>query len=78
MDVLGVIDPVGNDRATGNTFDQGRAKQNLAAKSGTGDQTDEVAKAVGGGVELGAKPAFRPAKTLGIRPPFSLRAPPAC
>ena len=42
------------------------------------DQAKRIAERVTGGVDLGAQTASRPAQALGIRPPFSLRAPAAC
>jgi hypothetical protein len=42
------------------------------------NQAERIAKRITCGVDLGAQPASRPAQALGIRPPFSLRAPAAC
>jgi hypothetical protein len=42
------------------------------------NQAERIAERVASGVDLGAQPASRPAQALGIRPPFSLRAPAAC
>ena len=78
MAMFRIIGPVSDDDATGDAFDQSSTEQNLAAMAGAGDQADRVAKAVCGGVELGSEPAFGAAKALGIRPPFSVRAPLAC
>ena len=78
MKVFGIVGAIRDHCAAGNTFDQRRAKQPFAAMTWAGDQADGVVEAVGGRVELGSQPAFRPAKTLGIRPPFSFRAPLAC
>jgi hypothetical protein len=42
------------------------------------NQAERIAERITCGVDLGAQPATRPAQALGIRPPFSLRAPAAC
>ena len=78
MEVLCVIGPVSDHGLAGDVLDQVRSVEHITAMAGACDQADGIAKAVGGGVELGAEPAFRTAKTLGIRPPFSFRAPLAC
>jgi hypothetical protein len=42
------------------------------------NQAERIAERVTGGMDLRAQPASRPTQALGIRPPFSVRAPAAC
>ena len=58
MEVFGVVGPVGDDDLAGDGLDERCSEQNLAAVTGAGDQTDGIAEAVGGCVELGPEPAF--------------------
>ena len=60
------------------TVDQLMGECDVVALSGGADQAQWQAKGLGGGMDLGAQPAPRPVQALGIRPPFTLRAPAAC
>ena len=77
-EMVSVIALVGNRHARVEAVDKIMGKGNVVALAGTTDQTDRVAKRIAGGMDFGAQPAPRPAQALGIRPPFSLRAPAAC
>ncbi len=46
--------------------------------AGTANQPDRIAKCITCRVDLGAQAAARPAQTLGMRPPLTLRTPAAC
>ena len=76
--MVGIIALIGNCGVRVEAVDQIMGKGNVVALPRGTDQTDRIAKRIAGGVDLGAQPASRPAQALGIRPPFSLRAPPAC
>lgn len=78
VEMFSVIGSVGDDGLAGDVLDQGRGIQNITAMTRAGDQADGITEAVGCRVEFGAKASFGPTKTLGIRPPFSVRAPLAC
>jgi hypothetical protein len=58
-------------------FDEFIAPSRIIVLTCSKDQTDRQPQGVRARVDFGAQPAPRPAKTLGIRPPFSLRAPAA-
>ena len=58
VEVLSVIGPVCDDGLAGDVPDEVSSVEHLTAMPGTGDQADGIAEAVGGGVELGAEPAF--------------------
>ncbi len=58
--------------------DEIMGKSDIVALSGAGDQTDWQPERIASGVDLRAQTAPRPAQTLGICPPFILRAPAAC
>lgn len=78
VEVLGVVGGVSKDRPWSQAFDKFCGSQNLALLSWTADQPRRIAEGVGRGVDLGAQAATGAAQALGIRPPFSLRAPAAC
>ena len=73
-----VIAFVGKCRLGLEAIDQIMGESDVVALSRAGDQADRVAQRIAGGMDLGAQPASRPTQALGIRPPFSLRAPAAC
>ena len=77
-EMVGVIALVGNGRAGVEAVDKIMGKGNVVALAGSADQTDRIAKRIAGGMDFGAQATPRPAQALGIRPPFSLRAPAAC
>jgi hypothetical protein len=76
--MVGVVALIGNRRAGVEAVDKIMGKGNVVALAGSTDQADRIAKRIAGGMDFGAQPAPRPAQALGIRPPFSLRAPVAC
>ena len=76
--MVGIIALVGNGRAGIEAVDESVRKGNVVALPWSTDQADRIAEGIAGGMDLGAQPAPRPAQALGIRPPFSLRAPAAC
>lgn len=78
MEAIGIIGTVGQDIVGFKSLDQVIGAADVALLPWTTDQADRIAKTVGGGMDLSAQPASGPAKALGIRPPFSLRAPAAC
>jgi hypothetical protein len=59
------------------TVDQCLGLADIAGLSGCADEAYGIAKRFDGGVDLGCQAALGPAQALGIRPPFSLRAPAA-
>ena len=78
VEVFGVVGGVGDDRSWGKALNEFGGPKDLALLTWSADQPRRVAKGVGGGMDLGAQAAARAAQPLGIRPPFSLRAPAAC
>ena len=54
------------------------AESNVVALAWRADQAHRIAQRIAGGVDFGAQAAAGTTKTLGIRPPFSRRAPAAC
>ena len=78
MEVFGVIGRVGDGGLGGEAREQFRAAPHLALLAWPADQAHGIAEGVGDGVKLGAQAAARAAQPLGIRPPFSWRAPAAC
>lgn len=78
VQVVGVVAPVGDDRAGCEALDQGVGLDHVALLAGAEQQADGVAQGIGGGVDLGGQAAFGAAQALGMCPPFSRRAPAAC
>lgn len=76
--MVGVVALVGDCRFGLDAVDQVMGKGDVVALAGRGDQADGKAQRLGGGMDLGAQAAARPAQALGIRPPLTLRAPAAC
>lgn len=74
---VGIVGTVGQHMVGLQAVDQGLGLADVAALSGRADKTHSVAERFDGGMELGGQAAFGPAQALGIRPPFSLRAPAA-
>ena len=60
------------------TVDEVVCQSDVIALSRRSDQADWQAQRLASGMDLGAQSAARPTQALGIRPPFSLRAPAAC
>ncbi len=73
-----VIAFVGERRLRLDGLDEFMGESDVVALSGAGDQADRVAQRIAGGMDLGAQSATRATQAMGIRPPFSLRAPAAC
>lgn len=79
----GVVQPVGIIGAIGQhmlgvqAVDQGFGLADIAVLPGRADETHGVAERFDGSMELGGQAAFGATQALGIRPPFSLRAPAA-
>ena len=73
-----IIGAIAHDIIAAEAFDQWCAIQHFPAMAGRRDDAGGIAKAIGGGMQLGAQPTAGPAKPLGIRPPFFVRAPAAC
>jgi hypothetical protein len=76
--VIGVVALVGNHGPSVEPVDKIMRDGDVIALPRRGDQTDRIAERIAGGVDFGAQSASRPAQALGIRPPFTLRAPAAC
>lgn len=77
-ETIGVITLVADCSLRSETLDEVVCEGNVVTLSRSADQAKRIAKCIAGGVDFGAQAAAGPAKTLGIRPPFSLRAPAAC
>lgn len=75
--MIGIVRFVGEECVGFYSFDEIVGQGDVVALAGRSDKLDGQAKGVGGGVDLGGQPASRPTQALGIRPPFSLRAPAA-
>jgi hypothetical protein len=76
--MIGVIALVGDRGAGVEAVDEITREGDVVALTWRSDQSDRIAEGVVGGMNFCAQAAARPAQALGIRPPFSLRAPAAC
>jgi hypothetical protein len=76
--MIGVIALIGDGGASVQSLDKVLRKGDVVALPRRADQADWQPQRIASGMDLGAQPTSRPAQTLGIRPPFSLRAPAAC
>jgi hypothetical protein len=76
--MVGVVAFVGDGRLRVEIGDEIVREGDVVALTGRGDQPERIAESIAGGVDFGAQSAARPAQALGIRPPFSRRAPAAC
>ena len=76
--MIGVVALVADRSARIEAIDKLMCEDNVVSLPRRADQAKRIAERVTGGVDLGAQAASRPAQALGIRPPFSLRAPAAC
>lgn len=76
--VVGIVALVGDGDFGGEAVDEIVGEGDVVALAGRADQADRQAEGLGGGMDLGAQAAARPAQALGIRPPLTLRAPAAC
>ena len=77
-EMIGIIALVGQRGLSRKALDEIMGEGDVVALTWRADQADRIAVGVAGGVDLGAQATTRPAQPLGIRPPFSLRAPAAC
>ena len=78
VEVICIIGGVSDDEVAGHTFDEVSPIKNLASLAGGCDEAGRMTMIVGCGMNFGCQAATGAAQTLGIRPPFSLRAPAAC
>jgi hypothetical protein len=76
--MIGIVALIADRGARLEAIDKLMCEGDVVALSRRTDQAERIAERVTGGMDLRAKPASRPAQALGIRPPFSLRAPAAC
>jgi hypothetical protein len=77
-EMVRVIAFVGDGGFGVDAVDQIMGKGDVVALARRADQANRQTERLGGGVDLGAQAAARPAQALGIRPPLTLRAPAAC
>ena len=77
-EMVGIVSLVGDGRLRIEAVHEVVGERDVIALARRADQADREAERLGGGVDLGAQPAARPAQALGIRPPLTLRAPAAC
>ena len=76
--MIGVVALVGDRDVCGETVDQFVREGDVVALPWRADQAHRIAERVASGVDFGAQAATGATKALGIRPPFSRRAPAAC
>ena len=76
--MIGIIAFVGDCGVCGEALDEIMRESDVVALAWGADQPNRIAERIACGVDFRAQPAARPAQALGIRPPFSLRAPAAC
>ncbi len=76
--MVGIVALVADRGARIEAIDEFMREGDVVALPRRADQAERVAECVTGGVDFGAQATSRPAQALGIRPPFSLRAPAAC
>ena len=78
VEAVRVIALVGQDVVGLEAVDQVFGAADVALLAGADQQPQRIAQAIGGGMDLGAQAAAGTAQALGMRPPFSRRAPAAC
>ena len=66
--MIGIISLVGEGRRGLDAVNQVMGNRDVVALAGRADQSDGKPKRLGGGMDLGAQAAARPAQALGIRP----------
>lgn len=76
--MIGVVSLVGQKGLGLDPFDKFMRQGDVVTLTRCRDQADGKTEGFCRSMDLRAQSAARPAKTLGIRPPFSLRAPAAC
>ena len=78
VQAIGIVALVG-DRGLGlEAVDERVGKGNVVALPWRANQANGKPERIAGSMDLRAQAAARPTQALGIRPPFSLRAPAAC
>jgi hypothetical protein len=77
VDVFGIIGAVGDDMVAGKVLDQLSRAQHLALLARSGQQAHWIAERIAYQMDLGAQAAAGATQTLGIKAPFSRRAPAA-
>ena len=78
VEAVGIIGAVGKDGTRAVALDEVLGASDVVFLAWSGDQAQWIAQSIAGGVQLGAQPAARAAKALGMSPPFDLAAPAAC
>lgn len=77
MQAIGIIGAIGQHIIGIEAFDQRLGLSDVAMLPRCGDQAHGIAQRFDGGMYLGGQAASRTTQALGIRPPFSRRAPAA-
>ena len=77
VQTVGIIGAIGQYIVGIETVDQCFGLTDVAALPRRADQAHGIAQSLDGGMYLGRQSAFGPTQALGMRPPFSLRAPAA-
>ncbi len=77
-EMIGILALVGNRRVSSDAVDKIMCEGDVVALSGRTDQPDRIAQRIAGSMDFGAQAATRATQALGIRPPFTRRAPAAC
>jgi len=77
VQAVGVIGAIGQYIVGIKAVDQRFSLSDIAILPRRADQAQGIAQSLDGGMDFGGQPSFGPAQALGIRPPFSLRAPAA-
>src|SRR5262249_61821409 len=73
--MIGIITLVGDCGTRIEAIHQLMCEGDVVALPRRTDQAERIAERITGSVDFGAQATSRPAQALGIRPPFSLRAP---
>jgi len=76
-EMIGIVTLVGQKGLGIDPLDEIVGLGDVVALAGRSDQPQRQAEGVGGNMDLGGQSTPRPTQALGIRPPFSLRAPAA-
>ena len=76
--MIGVVALVGDCDVWGEALDQFEREGDVVALARRADQAHGIAQRIDSGVDFRAQASARPAKALGIRPPFCRLAPAAC
>lgn len=76
--MIGIVSLIGQSSLRLKTLDEVVGEGDVVALTRCADQAERIAERIAGGVDFGTQSTPRPAQALGIRPPFTLRAPAAC